>query len=146
MSSCKSCDKNNPNMTPPSTINSNNNGVVPNPSPSLKSQGASCPYRMSDGRNFTDYRTRCTIDYETKLLNAFQSSYDQRQFLIQNATKIMHENNRMAESMNECSGCFPKKSHGTMLPEKNMVKCNDKKCDFQMVNPNGLGTGRNYQV
>jgi len=101
---------------------------------------------MSDGRNFTDYRTRCTIDYELKMRDAFKSSYDNRQFLINNAASLIKANNNLAESMNACSGCFPKNAVGTMLPEKNMVKCNTKTCNFSVSDPNGLGTGRNYNV
>ena len=136
MSSCASCENNTT-----TTTNPNNKSLPQNKD---LTGNTVCPYRMSDGRNFTDFRTRCTIDYETKVKNSFQSSYDQRQFLIQNATKIMTENNRIAESMNSCSGCFPKNSPGTMLPEKNSVTCNDKICKFNEVNPNGLGTGRIY--
>lgn len=136
MSSCASCENGDSNKT----------GPVPRASNDVVSSNGVCPYRMSDGRNFTDYRTRCTIDYETKVKNAFQSSYDQRQFLIHNATKLIEENNRVAVSMNGCSGCFPKTSPGTMLPEKNMVKCNGKFCEFGMSTPDGLGTGRNYNA
>lgn len=136
MSSCASCDNG----------DSRKMNTVPRPSNDTVSGSSGCPYRMSDGRNFTDYRTRCTIDYETKVKNAFQSSYDQRQFLIHNATKFMQENSRVAESMNACSGCFPKNAPGTMLPERNMVKCNEKFCEFNTANPNGLGTGRNYNA
>lgn len=136
MSSCASCDNGDTNKV----------NAVPRPSNDDVVGNSGCPFRMSDGRNFTDYRTRCTIDYETKVKNAFQSSYDQRQFLIHNAAKLMQENNRVAESMNACSGCFPKTAPGTMLPEKNMVKCNGKFCEFDVATPNGLGTGRNYNA
>ena len=103
-----------------------------------------CPYRMSDGRNFTDYRTRCTIAYQFKEKNAFKSSYDQRQFLIKNADKLMKDNLTIAEKLNKCGPCFDHKESGTMLPEKNMVKCDKNKCNFSKGNPSGLGTGRIY--
>jgi hypothetical protein len=99
---------------------------------------------MSDGRNFTDYRTRCTVDLQTKKMNSFKSSYEERQFLIHNATNIIHQNIDEATKKNECSGCFPNNVAGTMLPEKNMVQCTDKTCNFSMQDENGLGTGRNY--
>ncbi len=103
-----------------------------------------CPMRMSDGRQFTDYRTRCAIAYQMRKTNAFESSYDQRQFLIKNASSLMQENTKFAETLNECGSCFPKSADGTMLPEQNMVTCNSKTCNFNTVNPSGLGTGRNY--
>lgn len=126
MDSCNSCKK--PDMKAQNQLEESNN----------------CPYRMSDGRNFTDYRTRCTIDYQRKVNNAFKSSYDERQYLIHNATNMMNNNMKEAIEINKCSGCFPKNVAGTMLPEKNMVQCNDKTCNFYTQDVNGLGTGRNY--
>lgn len=140
MSSCTSCDNTTPGLNSPAAATTT---TAPQSTTAMTTNV--CPFRMSDGRNFTDYRTRCTIDYETKVDNAFRSSYDQRQFLIQNATKLMSENGRLAESMNACSGCFPKTAVGTMLPEKNSVRCNDKYCEFMVSDPKGLGTGRNYR-
>jgi hypothetical protein len=66
--------------------------------------------------------------------------------MINNASNLMNNNLLLSENMNDCSGCFPKESAGTMLPEKNMVQCNDKTCKFSQVNENGLGTGRNYKM
>lgn len=134
MSSCSSCGEKTNTMNTNATIKKSTNNSV-------------CPYRMSDGRNFTDYRTRCTIAYEMKQKTNFLSSYDERQYMIHNAENIMNKNMQTAENMNSCSGCFPKNSVGTMLPEKNMTQCNSKTCTFQNnVNPTGLGTGRNYNV
>jgi hypothetical protein len=104
----------------------------------------SCPFRMSDGRNFTDYRTRCTIDYQRKKANAYKSSYDERQYLISNASQMMNENLKHAEQFNQCSGCYKHNETGTMLPEQNMTSCNDKTCSFYTNTSTGLGTGRNY--
>ena len=66
-----------------------------------------CPYRMADGRNFTDYRTRCTIDYQKKTNNLFKSNFDERQFLIHNASRLMkeHENSAKGHNMNHCCFC-----------------------------------------
>lgn len=104
---------------------------------------ANCPYRMSDGRNFTDYRPRCAVAYEHKTNNNFKSNYEQRQYLIHNANKLMSQGMTAAER--SCSGgCFKPTEVGTMLPEKNMVQCNKKTCQFNEVNANGVGTGRKY--
>ena len=107
-------------------------------------ESTSCPYRMSDGRNFTDYRPRCTIAYEKKQQNTFKSNYEQRQYLIQNANTLISKQQQIAEQMNNCSGCYKPTQIGTMLPERNMVKCNKKTCDFYESDLNGIGTGRNY--
>lgn len=136
--SCNQCGEN-------PQLNSNTNNQQLGVSNSVKNNSSSwCPYRMSDGRNFTDYRTQCTIDYQRKTKNNFKSSYEERQYMIKNALNIMKDNALSAEERNKCSGCYPTNVPGTMLPEQNMVQCNDKTCNFTVNNPMGLGTGRNY--
>ena len=102
------------------------------------------PIRMSDGRNFTDYRTRCTVDYEKQSKNLFKSNFEERQFLILNANRLMKEHVDTAMLHNSVSCCFDPKDQGTMLPEKNMVQCNKKTCNFYQNDYQGIGTGRNY--
>ena len=102
-----------------------------------------CPYRMSDGRNFTDYRPMCTLAWEHKTKN-FKSNYEQRQYLIRNANTIMSQQHTLAEEKNDCSGCYKQTKAGTVLPERNMVKCNKQTCQFYESDLNGIGTGRNY--
>lgn len=107
-------------------------------------KGYDCLLKMQDGRSFTDYRPRCTIQYQMKNED-MPTSYSSRQFLINNANNIMKANMNVAEKMNGCSTCFNYNEVGTMLPEKNMVKCNKNTCDFKNnVMPSGLGTGRVY--
>lgn len=105
-----------------------------------------CPYRMSDGRNFTDYRTRCTIDNEKKNKNFFKSNYEERQFLIHNAKRLMGEHETAAKHHNVTHCCYSSSQEGTMLPEKNMIQCNKKTCSFYESDPKGIGTGRNYST
>jgi hypothetical protein len=103
-----------------------------------------CPMRMSDGRNFTDYRTKCTVDYQKKTANLFKSNFEERQYLIHNANRLMKEHEDVALGHNATSCCFKKSDQGTMLPEKNMVQCNKKTCKFYESDYQGIGTGRNY--
>jgi hypothetical protein len=135
--SCNQCDEN------PKLSSKENNSVAQTKTDN-KQTLASCPFRMADGRNFTDYRTQCTLDYQRKTKNNFKSSYEERQFMIHNASNIIKDNVSLSEKMNQCSGCYSTDVPGTMLPERNMVQCNDKKCNFTENNPSGLGTGRNY--
>ena len=114
------------------------------PSKEIVQTKQECPFRMSDGRNFTDYRPMCTIDYQNKQKNNFKSSYEERQYFIQNASKMMQQNENNAKTSNKCVECFSIGSTGTMLPEKNMTQCNKKVCSFNTQDPSGLGTGRNY--
>lgn len=108
-----------------------------------KNTKTTCPFRMSDGRNFTDYTPKCTYAAYQQQQNKFKSNYEQRQYLIHNANKLMSDEIKMAERKLDCSGCNPSKVN-TMLPEQNMVECNKRTCSFKPINPNGLGTGRKY--
>lgn len=101
---------------------------------------AHCPLKMADGRAFTDYRPRCAIDFEAISKN----SYDYRQYMIQNAEAIMQKNRNVAYDANKCGPCVAPFNQGTMLPEQSMIKCNASTCTFSLVNPNGLGMGRQY--
>jgi hypothetical protein len=102
-----------------------------------------CTFKMQDGRMFTDYRPRCTIQYQMKN-EKMQNSYDSRLFLINNAEKLMKMNDDIVNDKVNCNRCFDIKEDGTMLQEKNLVKCNKKTCDFTEQNDNGIGTGRIY--
>jgi hypothetical protein len=112
---------------------------------SKKNQAANCLLsRMQDGRSFTDYRPRCTVQYQMKNEANNKNSYDTRQFLIHNADNMMKVNLDISTTQNACPSSMPN-GHGTMLPEKNMVKCDKHTCNFETdVNMYGLGTGRIY--
>ena len=65
------------------------------------SQGSStCPLWMADGRSFGDvvYTSRCEQQYKLQYEKKFTSSFDYRQFLIQNAEDLMTQNNKMAQT------------------------------------------------
>lgn len=112
------------------------------PVPEIQTSSA-CFYNMHDGRMFTDYRPRCTIDFENA--GSQKTSYNARQELIHNAEKLMSESTAMAEKRAVCKKCFSVNEPGTMLPEANMQQCNDRTCTFKRdANPGGLGMGRVY--
>ncbi|QOI90215.1 hypothetical protein QKU58_gp116 [Pyramimonas orientalis virus] len=106
-----------------------------------------CMFKMQDGRSFTDYRPRCTIQYQMKN-DQMQNSYDSRMFLINNAEEMMKANKQIVSEKNNCINCQEKMldDNSTFLPEKNMMKCDEHSCNFMLdVNKNGLGTGRIYK-
>jgi hypothetical protein len=105
-----------------------------------------CPFRMSDGRHFTDYKPRCLQNQYLRQKNNLPSSYDYRQYLITNASKLIEDERTLVYKENTCYPCFDFNEHGTMLPEINMVQCNDKVCNFKPGAPGGLGTGRRYDT
>jgi hypothetical protein len=100
-----------------------------------------CPQKMSDGRLFTDYRPRCISNM---LPDTNMNSYEYRQYLQANATKIMDATRREIYDANKCGPCMQPYNIGTMLPEKSIVTCDSSTCKSSVVNVNGLGTGRSY--
>ncbi len=54
----------------------------------------SCPLKMADGRSFGDrvYASRCEKQYQLQFDKEFKSSFEYRQFLIENAAILMRQN------------------------------------------------------
>ncbi len=93
-----------------------------------------CPARMDDGRAFTDYRPRSTVDNMIRINNGIQSSYEYRQFLMHNATKIMDVNNMYTEDKVGCNSCNykPPRFHTDCNINEDSSLCN-------IADPNGIG-------
>ena len=51
-----------------------------------------CPPRMDDGRHFTDYRPNCFVNNLIQTQNRITDSYYYRQFLQENASKLIELN------------------------------------------------------
>lgn len=62
-----------------------------------------CPALMNDGRTFTDYRPVSFVENELQFSNNINNSYEYRQFLIKNASKIIDMNNNYNNKLNGCS-------------------------------------------
>jgi hypothetical protein len=101
---------------------------------------------MSDGRHFTDYRTRCSQTQSWRQDLNFPSSYDFRMYLTRNADKLIEQNSMRAVEDNACVPCYATSEAGTMLPEQYMMQCSDRSCSFKVNDPQGLGLGRNYSA
>ena len=104
-----------------------------------------CPAKMSDGRQFTDYRPRCfqTEDYTVgcKQLN----SYEYRQYLISHGQNMIDQNRNLAYEVNKCPTCqYMVNENDTMVPEKNIQVCNTSVCKIVPYNEIGIGNGRWY--
>lgn len=100
--------------------------------------------RMSDGRNFTDYRPNHEMNKHLINNSKVANSHDYRMFLTRNGENIMnktHEYMFMKNGSFDCTGPF---ETCTMLPEKTRVKCDQHKCETIVVNENGFGEGREY--
>lgn len=103
-----------------------------------------CPPRMADGRHFTDYRPRCTQQFQDKVDNKLLSSYEHRMFLMQNASEFMKRNALNAYMFNRCGPCVEPYDQGTMVPEFEKQVCNERVCSFGVSNAYGLGLGRQF--
>jgi hypothetical protein len=101
-----------------------------------------CPPRMADGRHFTDYRPRCTQQYQDKISNKLMSSYEHRMFLTANADELIKKNAINAYMQNRCGPCVEPYDQGTMVPEFEQQTCNERVCSFGVADPYGVGLGR----
>jgi hypothetical protein len=102
-----------------------------------------CPPLMSDGRHFTDYRPRCNVHCES-MKDKPMSSYEHRQYLIENANSIIESNQKHALQKMACAPCKEPYNIGTMLPESEKLVCNGTVCSVVQTDQNGLGRGREY--
>jgi hypothetical protein len=103
-----------------------------------------CFDRMSDGRQFTNWKPSCTIFAQQQHDSQKGSSYDQRMWLINNAESLMQKD-RLTLPGGVCVPCFSHNETGTMLPELEKQSCNKTYCEFSKNDNMGLGLGRNFQ-
>ena len=105
-----------------------------------------CPLRMSDGRAFTNYETRCSFNnsLNAKLAenNMIKSSYEMRLYLQQNYDKIVEEERQKAiNNISPCGNCSELINlKNKEMDDKYAVVCHGVSCYKSLVNPNGLGT------
>ena len=103
-----------------------------------------CPLRMSDGRSFTDYNTRCVFNsYLANKLNAnnmIKSSNEMRLYLQNNYETIVNEERQRA-----INNINPVEKENININDKHLdnkytVKCDNVSCSVVLTNPEGLGT------
>jgi len=93
-----------------------------------------CPARMDDGRTFTDYRPSNTVDDMIRYSNNVMSSYEYRQFLINNANNIMNVNNQYTVDKVSMSNCTAPE-----MPFKTVCDVNKQYSKCAPTNLNGIG-------
>ena len=93
-----------------------------------------CPARSDSGRHFTDYRQNGYINDLIRYSNNVSSSYNYRQFLISNATKIMDLNSKYAVLKNSNDMCNAKP-----VPFQTVAKVNQNTVKYVPGNINGVG-------
>jgi len=93
-----------------------------------------CPARMDDGRTFTDYRPSSTVNDMIRYSNNTMSSYEYRQFLVHNASKIMEVNNTYLKEKVGCDSC-----DYVEVPFQTTCTWNETFGKCAMTDPNGVG-------
>jgi len=96
------------------------------------------PARMSDGRQFTDYRPNCFLNNE---LGQNMGSWQYRTYLTRNAINIHNQFVEIENKNSACTSCT-----GAPVPDvKTVMDCTRQNtCHYMMKDKNGLGQGRKY--
>ena len=94
------------------------------------------PARMSDGRQFTDYRPNCLMNKSKVPLN----SHEYKQMLIHNADEILKNVDIIYDTLMGCDKC----SDYNIVPPNLILNCNKDTCQTFVNNPYGLGREINY--
>ena len=100
--------------------------------------------RMSDGRNFTDYRPNHELNKHFIDNNGIVNMHNYRMFLTSNAEEIIERNKNYIYLKNGIYDCKQPYKTGTMLSEKTRVVCDPHKCSSILIDKNGFGEGRQY--
>lgn len=97
------------------------------------------PARMSDGRQFTDYRQNCLLNNN---IAQGKMSWEYRYYLERNADEIHNMFLENDKSKYECKSC----SDNTLLPVQTIINCKPTGCTYSMNDPMGLGQDRNVST
>lgn len=95
------------------------------------------PARMSDGRQFTDYRQNCLLNNN---LSQGKTSWLYRQDLINNRDQWHQQFMQEMNTNTKCNTC----KDNTVLEVKNIQQCTPMGCSYTVNDPQGLGLGRKY--
>ena len=105
---------------------------------SLDNFNQAYPARMSDGRQFTDYRANCIMNKE---LSSKMSSWEYRYFLTNNAHKVASGNSQLMEKVNAYKGPITPE-----VPTQTIQNCTDGFCHFKPNKQNGIGLARDNTI
>ena len=95
------------------------------------------PARMSDGRQFTDYRPNCLINTPNNIMN----SHQYKQQLIHNTDNILTNEDMVYNTLMGCNKC----SDYNIVPPNLKLTCNKDNCNTFVNNNHGLGTQIDYK-
>ena len=89
------------------------------------------PARMSDGRQFTDYRSSCYVNLPEQKM----TTYQYRQFLKHNAEKIMNNFETINEHVSGCDVC----SDYDIVQPYLALTCDGEQCIREINDHAGVG-------
>jgi len=93
------------------------------------------PARMSDGRQFTDYRQNCLMNNN---ITGAKGSWLDRYYLINNAEAVHSQMMSKVSAETKCTKC----TDNTVLPVRTIINCSPVGCSYKMNDPMGIGQGR----
>jgi len=85
------------------------------------------PPLMSDGRNFSSWKSSCSLDEEIKKKIKIDSNWEYRQYLTQNTNSIMKHNLKLM--CDNCCKCSYKKGEGG-IDKYLFSSCSDNTAPF----------------
>ena len=88
------------------------------------------PARMSDGRQFTEYKSNCILNSDNT-----KTSVQYKNYLVNNATSIITSTNNHLKTLMECSNC----SDYSIIPPQLSINCNKDNCLYDVINKDGVG-------
>ena len=94
------------------------------------------PAVMSDGRQFFYFISSCAMNSPEKNMTTFEY----RQFLTNNAVKIMTNMENIQGFVTECKTC----SDYSIIEPSLALTCNSTNCTSQILDDSGLGLFVNY--
>ena len=89
------------------------------------------PARMSDGRQFTDYRSNCFMNKKSLGM----TSQEYKNYMINNGDRIINNEHNILNTLMKCNQC----SDYSIVPPYLAVECNKDSCNEFIHNPNGVG-------
>jgi len=94
------------------------------------------PAVMSDGRQFTDFRSSCLMNSPEKNM----STFEYRQYLTKNAVEIMGNMQNIQGYVAKCKTC----SDYSIVEPSLALTCNSSNCTSQILDNSGVGMYVNY--
>ena len=95
------------------------------------------PARMSDGRQFTDFRQNCLMNNN---ITGKKGSWLDRYYTMHNAETIHAKMMEQVADTTKCTKC----TDNTVLPVNTVINCTPLGCSYKLNDHSGIGQGREF--